>query len=69
MQVLSGLTKGSVTSKWGFIVNKKSILTSSQRIKWLDLIWITNKGNQCLPQDCQSKVRATVNDFVAKKFS
>ena len=58
-----------VISKYGFIVNeKKSMLTPSQRVKWLGLIWDTTNGSLGLPLDYQRKVKSAVKYFVAKKF-
>ena len=58
-----------VIEKYRFIVNeKKSMLTPSQRVKWLGLIWDTTKGSLSLPQDYQCKVKSEVEAFVAKKF-
>ena len=59
----------SVIQKYGFLVNeKKSMLTPSQRVKWLGLIWDTTDGTLGLPLDYQNKVKSAVKDFVAKKF-
>ena len=58
-----------VIEKYGFIGNeKKSMLTPSQRVKWLGLIWDTTDGTLGLPLGYQNKVKSAVKDFVAKKF-